>query len=105
MAVAVTLPGAAGAAGAGPANSPMLRRPPVTVRPFSDAVGVAIAASRMTSLIRLAETHGRSDAYNAAAPVTWGVAIDVPLMLRYVLPGAVEMMPLPGAPKSTLVLP
>ncbi len=53
------------------------RRPPVTHLPESDAVGDALP--RMAVLIEVALAPGLSDAYSATAPVTCGVAIDVPL--------------------------
>ena len=52
-------------------------RPPVTVLPASDGVGTA--AARIAALICARGRAGCDDAYSAAAPVTCGVAIDVPL--------------------------
>ena len=57
---------------------PTSRRPPVTVTPASD--GVATTRERMASRISAALAAGFIDLYRAAAPVTCGVAIDVPLM-------------------------
>ncbi len=42
--------------------------------------------------------------YSAAAPVTCGVAMDVPLYELYP-PSTVDHMALPGAPMSTVVTP
>lgn len=39
--------------------------------------------------------------YEAAAPATWGAAIDVPLMVLYPPPIQVERMQTPGAARST----
>ncbi|CAB4580666.1 unannotated protein [freshwater metagenome] len=36
----------------------------------------------------------------AAAPATWGEAIDVPLMVLVPLPSHVDTMPWPGAKRS-----
>ena len=58
-------------------NPLTFRRPPVTVLPLNDAVAVALP--RMAALICAAVAPGCVEAYIAAAPVTWGVAIDVPL--------------------------
>jgi hypothetical protein len=49
----------------------------VAVRPDSDAVGTAEPSRAF--LIWAAVAPGCVEAYNAAAPVTCGVAIDVPL--------------------------
>ena len=61
---------------------------------------------RMASLIAAAVAVGLLAAYNAAPPVTCGVAIDVPLYEAYadvrLLPGTVDMIPDPGAPISTV---
>ena len=53
------------------------RRPPVTVMPLSDAVGTALL--RMALRICAAVAPLCVDAYSAAAPLTCGVAIEVPL--------------------------
>src|SRR5689334_19756597 len=42
---------------------------------------------------------------SAARPLTWGVAMDVPLNDPYVLPGSVLRILLPGAPTCTVCLP
>ena len=57
--------------------APMSRRPPLTVRPLRDAVGAAEA----TSALRMAAPVlvGSIEAHKAAAPVTCGVAMEVPL--------------------------
>jgi hypothetical protein len=54
-----------------------LRRPLLTTLPFSDGVGVALLI--MAALISAAEAPGCVDAYSAAAPLTCGVAMEVPL--------------------------
>ena len=45
--------------------------------------------------------------YSATAPVTWGVAMDVPLMTAvrtvFPVPGASDLMQVPGATMSTAV--
>lgn len=53
------------------------KRPPVTVFALSD--GVAIVAPMMADLMSKADVPGWLLAYIATAPVTCGVAIDVPL--------------------------
>ena len=53
------------------------RRLPVTVRPASD--GVSVPLLKIAALIAAAVKPGRDAAYSAAAPVTCGVAIEVPL--------------------------
>src|SRR5262252_3049410 len=42
---------------------------------------------------------------NAAKPLTWGVAIEVPSREAYPPPGTVLSMPCPGAPTCTVCLP
>jgi len=73
-------------------NAATFRRPPVLVLPVSDAVGVAVP--RIAALIWAAVAPLCVDAYNAAAPVTCGVAIEVPLYEAYddapLLAGTVE---------------
>jgi hypothetical protein len=54
-------------------------RPPVTVLPASEGVG--IVESRIAYLISGAVASGWVEAYKAIAPVTCGVAIDVPLAI------------------------
>ncbi len=51
-------------------------RPPVTVLPASDGVGMV--AARIAALICAALAFGFSDFYSATAPATCGEAIDVP---------------------------
>ena len=51
--------------------------PPVTVLPANEAVGTALDKS--ADLICAALEPGFTEAYKAAAPVTCGVAIEVPL--------------------------
>lgn len=67
-------------------------RPPVTVFPLREAVATVL--ERMASLIVAADAPECDAAYNAAAPVTCGVAIEVPLYDPYVdapfFPGSVE---------------
>ena len=58
-------------------NPLTLSRPPVTHLPARD--GVATAAARIAAFICAADAPGCVDAYKAQAPVTCGVAIDVPL--------------------------
>ena len=58
-------------------NPLTLSRPPETHLPDSDAVGTAL--DRIALLIVAAEAPGCEAAYSAAAPVTCGVAIEVPL--------------------------
>lgn len=53
------------------------RRPLVTTLPLHEAVGVALP--RIADLMPAALAPGCEDAYSAAAPVTCGVAIEVPL--------------------------
>ena len=53
------------------------RRPPVRVLPFSETVGSALL--RMALLMAAADEPGWYAAYSAAAPLTCGVAMDVPL--------------------------
>ena len=57
----------------------------MVVLPVSEAVGVALAASKIAILMASADAPGYFEAYKAAAPVTWGVAIEVPLLDPYVL--------------------
>ena len=72
----LTLCGASEPPAHGVTMSPTFRRPPVTEMPESEAVAVVVA--RMSSRIAEAEVVP-SDAQSATAPVTWGVAIEVPL--------------------------
>src|SRR5262245_59901276 len=58
---------------------------------------------RISDLIWLKLNSGRSARIRAMAPVTCGVAIDVPLPSAYPPPGTVLRMLTPGAPRSTLV--
>ncbi len=58
-------------------NPLTFRRPPVAVLPESEAVGTALV--RIALLIAAADEPGWYAAYSAAAPLTCGVAIDVPL--------------------------
>lgn len=61
-----------------PEKSPFrFNLPPVTVRPASDAVGAAF--ERIAFRICSAVAFGNAEAYSAIAPVTCGVAIEVPL--------------------------
>ncbi len=56
---------------------PMSSRPPVVVLPASDAVAAAVPS---TALRRSkAVMVGSMDSHKATAPLTWGVAMDVPL--------------------------
>src|SRR5262245_29756754 len=56
-----------------------LSRRPLTVRPDSDAMGSPVSTIR---LMTWAEDRPRfCDQTRAMAPVTWGVAIEVPLKL------------------------
>lgn len=52
------------------------RRPLVTTLPFSEAVGTALL--RMALRMVAADEPGWYAAYSAAAPVTWGEAMEVP---------------------------
>lgn len=59
------------------AQNPLtFRRPPVTVLPAIEAVGTA--EPRIAALICAAVEPACSEAYRAAAPVTCGVAMEVP---------------------------
>lgn len=58
--------------------APISRRPPVEVLPEREAV--ARAVPRIACRICKAEMLGEMEAQSAAAPVTWGAAIDVPLL-------------------------
>lgn len=51
--------------------------PPVTVFPTNEAVGTAL--DRIALRICATDAPGCVDAYNATAPVTCGVAMEVPL--------------------------
>ena len=57
------------------------RPPPVTVSPASDGFGSTL----FNSVLRTpaTELEGNRDSTSAAAPVTCGVAIEVPLKYRY----------------------
>jgi len=105
MAVAVSPVGADGAGSAPPNHTPRFNRPPVTVIPDIDGVGVDEADCRIAVRVCCAVVPGLSALYNAAAPVTCGVAIDVPLNDAYVPLGVVDQIPLPGAPRSTVEAP
>jgi hypothetical protein len=52
-----------------------------------------------------ADQSGWTAKTSAAAPATWGVAIEVPDMRPKPAPGSVERMSSPGANRSTLVAP
>src|SRR5687767_1000469 len=52
------------------------RRPPVAVMPAKEEVGVVVL--RMAVRISSAVALGFAAAYRATAPVTWGVAMEVP---------------------------
>lgn len=59
-----------------PANTSSL--PFVTTLVFNEVVGLTVV--KRTSLKSLRFALGYEDTKEAKAPVTWGVAIDVPLM-------------------------
>ena len=84
-------------------SAPASRRPPVTVAPATDAVAAAVdmTADRTADGV----TEGLDAAQSAMAPVTCGVAMEVPLYDDHVLSGTVDRIPLPGAPRSTVVAP
>ena len=103
--VAESPDGADGAGVVPPNHTPRFNRPPVTVTPDIDEVGVDEADCRIAARVCCAVTPGLRALYNAAAPVTFGVAIDVPLNDAYVPLGVVDQIPLPGAPRSTVVAP
>lgn len=58
-------------------NPDTLSLPPVSTLPCKEEVEVAWF--RIAALIWTEEAPGFNDAYNAAAPETWGVAMEVPL--------------------------
>jgi len=60
------------------AMSPMFKRPLVTVEVSREGVGVRTAVDKIASRICLPDKAGLIDSQRAAAPVTCGVAIDVP---------------------------
>src|SRR3954471_16268366 len=80
----------------------MSSRPPVVVLPKSEGVDRALPRIRSRSWAAVAV--GYFAASRAAAPVTWGVAIEVPLIVPYRADVAtVERMLTPGAPMSTVL--
>src|SRR5689334_3868927 len=79
-----------------------LMRLPVTV--FAIELTVSPPA-RMRFLIVRQSRLGSCALSRAAAPLTCGVAMDVPLSDPYELPGNVLRMLLPGAPTCTVCLP
>jgi hypothetical protein len=58
--------------------SPTFKRPLVTVEVLREGVGVLAAVDKIASRICLADKEGLIDSQSAAAPVTCGVAIEVP---------------------------
>ena len=68
-----------------------------------EPIGSTLLSSRafMSATLRF----GNADQTSAAAPATCGVAIDVPELQPYVLPGCVLHTLSPGAARSTLVAP
>ncbi len=71
-------PGLRGNRPAGEDQNPLaFRRPLLTTLPLHAAVGTA--APRIAALTSAAVAPGREALYSAAAPVTCGVAIEVPL--------------------------
>src|SRR5688500_1377205 len=66
-----------------------LRRPPVTVKPASDGSASTVPSSVAFSP---AVSIGHRDSTKAAAPDTWGVAMEVPLADWYALPVIVDRM-------------
>src|SRR5687768_17076796 len=97
--------GGAGLAVVQPATRVRSSRLPVVVLPLSDEVAVVAENSAVRSAAPVAGVGDAPDWISTAAPVTCGVAIDVPLYDPYVLPGNVELIPTPGAPRSTVVAP
>src|SRR5438094_3589418 len=81
---------------------PTFRRPPVIVRPASAGIGSTVFSNRFLTAAVLAVQR---ESTSAAAPDTWGVAIDVPLKYAYVAPGIVESTCTPGAPRWTVAAP
>mmetsp|Transcript_32666 Transcript_32666/g.77490 ORF Transcript_32666/g.77490 Transcript_32666/m.77490 type:complete len:247 (+) Transcript_32666:541-1281(+) len=65
-----------------------LSRPPDTILPASAPDGVTVLRSAAFSSVGV--SSGLWDRSSAAAPATWGVAMDVPDFLPYMLPGRVE---------------
>src|SRR2546423_13617857 len=73
-----------------------LRRPPVMVT-FAKA-GTASTLLRMV-VLRFAVLKAQRERISAAAPETWGVAMDVPLRYVYRPKVMVESTLTPGAPR------
>ena len=84
---------------AAPSVRATFRRPPLTVLPAS--VGSRSTLCRSAALIWSTLACGNFDRYRAAAPLTNGAAIEVPLKEAYPLgsvsTGTVEVMSSPGA--------
>src|SRR5262249_37709918 len=80
-----------------------LSRPPDATLPLRPATGSTLVRIREMTWLYVSE--GFWPQTSAMAPVTCGVAIDVPLNDEYVLFGVVLRMPTPGAARSTVVAP
>ncbi len=63
---------------------------------------VAVPVLRMVALISAAFALGFCALYSMTAPLTCGVAINVPLYDPYVFSGSFDQMDDPGAPMSTV---
>ena len=79
------------------------RRPPVATR-FAKA-GTASTRWRIRFFASTGPMFGKRERTSATVPVTWGVAIDVPLNVPYWPLGNVLRMLSPGAARSTEVFP
>jgi len=77
-----------------------LRRPPVPTG--SEAGSTPASILHFTSFT---VSVGSLAMRSVAAPVTWGVAMEVPSKTLYVLFGVVERIPTPGAERSTVTKP
>src|SRR3954453_12026091 len=94
--------GRLGGSVAAPTARAALRRPPVTLRPPRAAGWSTVALMRSASAEPRRPTCA---ATRAAAPATYGEAIEVPSRDWYVEVGYVERIAWPGAKRSTVLAP
>ena len=71
------------------------------ILPYASVTGSVVVAS--SDAIDAESRFGYFCKSNAAAPVTWGAAILVPLVKLYPPPNAVEFTKTPGATRSGLM--
>lgn len=77
--------------------------PPVTTLPLRP--GTRVTLDKMIFLISLILKRGLNDLNKAAAPATWGAAMEVPFIFVYLPRKSVLKILVPGAAMWTLLAP